>query len=61
MSFSCPDLNIREMVAAARVYGYTGIEPRLDSGHKHGIEVAAADADIKEAASIAAERTNPSL
>lgn len=38
MSFSCPDLTLREMLELARQLGYDGIEPRLSSGHRHGIE-----------------------
>jgi len=51
MSFSCPELTLDEMVAAAENYGYDGIEPRLDAEHKHCVEVAAdaaARKDIKE-------------
>lgn len=40
MSFSTPALSFAEMIEVARRYGYEGIEPRLDSGHGHGIEVA---------------------
>lgn len=39
MSFSTPSLSLAEMIEVARRYGYEGIEPRLDSGHAHGIEV----------------------
>jgi len=38
MSFSCPELTLGEMLALAGRLGYDGIEPRLASGHKHGIE-----------------------
>lgn len=38
MSFSCPALTLDEMLALARRLGYDGIEPRLDAGHRHGIE-----------------------
>ncbi len=38
MSFSCPELTLGEMLALARRLGYNGIEPRLNSGHSHGIE-----------------------
>ncbi len=41
MSFSTPDSTLGEMIGIARRFGYDGIEPRLDSGHAHGIEVAA--------------------
>ncbi len=40
MSFSCPQLTLDQMLALAARYGYDGIEPRLDSKHGHGIEVA---------------------
>ena len=39
MSFSCPELNLDEMVALAKRYGYDGLEPRISSKHKHGIEM----------------------
>ena len=38
MSFSCPDLDVDEMIALAGKYGYDGIEARISSQHKHGIE-----------------------
>jgi sugar phosphate isomerase/epimerase len=38
MSFSCPRLSLAEMLALAARLGYDGIEPRLRSGHSHGIE-----------------------
>ena len=41
MSFSTPALDLAGMLEVARKYGYDGIEPRLDSNHAHGIEVAA--------------------
>lgn len=39
MSFSTPSLDLDGMIEVAIRYGYEGIEPRLDSGHAHGIEV----------------------
>jgi len=39
MSFSCPDLDLHEMLALCRELGYTGIEPRIQSKHAHGIDV----------------------
>jgi sugar phosphate isomerase/epimerase len=39
MSFSCPELTLDEMLAAAETYGYDGIEPRIEANHAHGIEV----------------------
>lgn len=41
MSFSTPQLSLAEMLEVARRFGYDGIEPRLDVGHAHGVEVAA--------------------
>ncbi len=31
MSFSAPQLNLRELLAYAKQTGYDGIEPRIDS------------------------------
>ena len=45
MTFSTPELTLAEVLATAREYGYDGIEPRLDAGHRHGIEVAAGTAE----------------
>jgi sugar phosphate isomerase/epimerase len=41
MSFSCPQLDLDEMLALARRLGYDGIEPRAVSGHAHGVELEA--------------------
>lgn len=41
MSFSTPKLTLAETVDVARRFGYDGIEPRVDAGHGHGIEVGA--------------------
>ena len=41
MSFSTPDMSLTDMLQTARRFGYDGIEPRMDAGHAHGIEVAA--------------------
>ncbi len=41
MSFSCPRLDFDEMLELAGKLGYDGVEPRLDAGHSHGVEVAA--------------------
>jgi sugar phosphate isomerase/epimerase len=45
MTFSTPSLTLAEVLATAREYGYDGIEPRLDVGHRHGIEVTAGAQD----------------
>ena len=50
MSFSCPELRLDEMLSLAKRSGYDGIEPRIVSGHKHGVEVdtdAATRSEIK--------------
>ena len=39
MSFSTKALSLAEMIEVAQRYGYEGIEPRLDAGQAHGIEV----------------------
>ncbi|MCF7853342.1 MAG: sugar phosphate isomerase/epimerase [Candidatus Pacebacteria bacterium] len=44
MTFSTPTLDLQEVLKTARRYGYDGIEPRLDSGHRHGVEVEATPA-----------------
>lgn len=38
MSFSAPELTLSELCEVANRYGYTGIEPRMDAGHAHGVE-----------------------
>jgi len=48
MSFSCPQLTLGEMLAAAKRFGYDGVEPRIDSQHKHGVEITASAAQRKE-------------
>lgn len=48
MSFSCPQLALDELLAAAKRFGYDGVEPRIDSQHKHGVEIAASAAQRKE-------------
>jgi sugar phosphate isomerase/epimerase len=60
MTFSCPQLTLDEVLALARRFGYDGIEPRIDSGHKHGVEI---DADPSARAEIKrrAEATGVSL
>lgn len=48
MSFSCPQLTLDEMLSLAKRIGYDGVEPRVVSGHKHGIEVDISAAERKE-------------
>jgi sugar phosphate isomerase/epimerase len=49
MSFSCPSLDLDQIFDAAKQYGYTGFEPRIGSGHKHGIELDSDDDFLREA------------
>jgi sugar phosphate isomerase/epimerase len=56
MSFSTPTLTLRETLDAAQRFGYDGFEPRLGSGHAHGVETGAAPAFLKEARAMAEER-----
>ncbi len=39
MTFSCPDLGLRNILALARRLGYDGIEPRAAAKHAHGVEI----------------------
>lgn len=56
MSFSCPGLALSEALDLVKASGYTGFEPRIESGHQHGIEPGMSPAKMKEAASIAADK-----
>ena len=47
MSFSTPESTLEQMLEIAGRFGYEGIEPRLDSGHAHGIEVSAGAAELR--------------
>ncbi len=38
MTFSCPELEWAKVVEVARRFGYEGVEPRAQAGHRHGIE-----------------------
>lgn len=49
MSFSCPQLDLDEMLALAKRLGYNGIEPRIEAGHAHGLEMDAAPAARQQA------------
>ena len=48
MSFSCSELNLDEMIAIAKKYGYDGIEPRISSNHNHKIEFDSSQSFLKE-------------
>lgn len=49
MTFINPEWTLQEHVAAAKKYGYTGIEPRVEAGHAHGIDLDTPDAKLAEA------------
>ena len=54
MTFSCPKLPWGEVLALARRCGYDGVEPRIGSGHAHGLELSTPAAARKQAAVAAA-------
>ncbi len=60
MSFSCPELTLDKMLSLANRLGYDGIEPRVGSGHKHGIETNT-DADARKAIRRQAEDAGAAL
>ena len=39
MSFSCKEWDLDTILAKAKEYGFDGFEPRVESNHKHGIEL----------------------
>lgn len=39
MSFSCPQLDLDKVLALAKRLGYDGVEPRIEAGHAHGLEM----------------------
>ncbi len=49
MSFSTPALSLEDTLALAKRLGYDGIEPRIEAGHRHGIEMDASPAQRAEA------------
>ena len=55
MSFSNPAWTLDEMLGAAKQYGYDGIEPRIDAGHKHGLELSSTPAQRAAAKQKAAD------
>lgn len=56
MSFSCPELTLSEALDLAKANGYTGFEPRIESGHRHGIEPGISSEKVREAAAIALDK-----
>lgn len=59
MTFSTPELTLAEVLETARRLGYDGIEPRMDSGHAHGVELGATAAERAEIAKQAADAGIP--
>ena len=55
MSFSCPEYTFQEMAVLAVRFGYDGVEPRIDSGHNHGVERDASAAARRQVRATAAE------
>jgi sugar phosphate isomerase/epimerase len=55
MTFSTPDLTLDEVLQAASKYGYDGVEPRAESGHRHGVETSASSAAREEIRATASE------
>lgn len=39
MSFSCPELGLADLLHTAHSYGYQAVEPRIQAGHGHGLEL----------------------
>jgi len=60
MTFSCPELSLQEALSVAGRFGYDAIEPRIQSEHKHGIELDA-PAKARAAARRAAEESGIAL
>ena len=48
MSFSCPKLDLDRILSLAKRYGYDAIEPRIEAGHGHGIDLDTAPARRRE-------------
>ena len=48
MTFATPELDLTQVLTAAIRYGYDGIEPRAEAGHKHGVELDATKKQRKE-------------
>ncbi len=55
MSFSCPELTFQQILKLARDLGYAGVEPRLSSNHRHGVEIDTNAAEREEIKRQAAE------
>lgn len=55
MSFSCPEADLKTALKTAEDLGYSGFEPRVDSKHKHGIELDMSADTRREVRAIATE------
>ena len=55
MSFSCPEADLKEFISIAKKYGFDGIEPRIGSGHRHGIEPGADNIFLRNVREMSAE------
>ncbi len=42
-TFACPNWPLVQVIEAANQYGYQGVEFRCDAGHRHGVEITAAN------------------
>jgi sugar phosphate isomerase/epimerase len=60
MTFSNPAWTLGETLAAARHYGYDGVELRIDSHHNHGVELSS-DAAQRDAAKQQAQAAGVAL
>lgn len=56
MTFSCPELTFGEVLQLAKKLGYDGVEPRIASKHRHGLEPEADRTTRAEARRLAADR-----
>jgi sugar phosphate isomerase/epimerase len=45
MTFACPEYTLDQAIGAAIRHGYSGVEPRAASGHRHGIETTCSTED----------------
>ncbi len=48
MTFSCPEWDLDTILKKGREYGFEGVEPRVEVGHKHGIELGLSKTEIAE-------------
>lgn len=55
MSFSTPELSLDETLKLAKRLGCAGIEPRVESDHRHGVELSLTPAQRREVRAKAAD------